>query len=199
MRLNVGVFLNAVAEPSKITFDRRSGKLIINTPLIMNPPDRSAIHVALNTNLETYAFAIGKQTAEAVLREALALGIGNACLIESDSSMNVISYASLLARAFSDIGIDALFFGDTTIDYGYTGIAEATATKVVASFIGNISSAEINNGKCIVTKIHLGKSLKVEVPIPCIFTVSQQETKRYPTPAGILDAYQKKIKNRLIE
>lgn len=77
MRLNVGVFLNAVAEPSK---------------------------VALSTDLETYAFAIGKQTAEPVLREALALGIGNACLIESDSSMNGISHAALLARAFFRCG-----------------------------------------------------------------------------------------------
>lgn len=191
--MKVGVFLNAVAEPSKVTFDKRSGKLIINAPLIMNPSDRGAIQVASNTNLETYAFAIGKQTAEPVLREALALGIGNACLIESDSSVNDISYASLLARAFSDIEIDALFFGDTTIDYGYTGIAEATATKVVASFIGNISSAEINNGKCVVTKIHRGKSFKIEVPLPCIFTVSHQETKRYHKPADIRNAYQKEI------
>ena len=195
MRLKVGVFLNAVADPSKVTFDRRSGKInIIDAPLIMNPPNRSAIQVALNTNLETYAFAIGKQKAEPVLREALALGIGNVCLIESDSFINDISYASLLARAFSDIGIDALFFGDTTIDYGHTGIAEATATKLGVSFIGNISSAEINNGKCIVTKIHRGKSFKIEVPIPCISTASHQETKRYHKPADIRDAYQKEIR-----
>lgn len=194
--MKIGVFLQPAADPSRVVLDRRTRMLsTANVPLILNPSDRSAIETALSSNSETYALCIGQKTAETALREALAFGINHACLIESESLDRDISHAGLLTRATSDVGIDVIIFGETTIDYGYTGMAEAVASRLGASFISGVSSLDLGNGKAIATKAHHGKSFKLEASIPCVLTAKfQQATKKYPTPTDIHDAYRKEIK-----
>lgn len=189
--MKFAVALQPVADFAKIVFDKRLGKISTsNVPLILNAADRNAIQVALETNDGTSVLCIGQKGAENVLREALSYGIQNAYLIESE-----FSDASLLAKAFSELKLDTMIFGETTMDYGYTGIAEATASKLGSSFLSRITSMRIENGRIMAAKTYRGKSLKIELPIPCVVTAKfQKEMRRYPTPVGIREAYQKEIK-----
>lgn len=193
MRLKVGLFLKPVYEPSKVVFDRKTGRLdTASAPRIMNPSDRSAIEVALNADAEIHAFCMGHDS-EPVLREALAFGITNANLFEVEDADSPILHASLLAKAASEIGVHVMLFGHSTIDYGYPGTAEATASKMHASFIADISSLQFQNNKAVVTKIFGNKSFKTQAKLPCVLTVKAAMTRRYPKPANIREGYQKSI------
>ena len=191
--MKVGVFVKPVYDPAKVVFDRKVNEIsTVNLPLMLNPPDRNAIEIALNANAKTHVFCIGQDDAEPVLMEALAFGINGVYLIKKTSE-NLILQASLLAKATSEASIDVMIFGNSAIDYGYMGIAEATADKLKASFIANISSLEFEGRRAVATKIGTNKSFRIAAELPCVFTAGHAKVHRYPTPANIRDAYQKKI------
>jgi len=191
--LKVGVFVKPDCDPAKVVFDKRTNKInTANLPLMLNASDRNAIEIALNASAKTCVFCLGQGNSEPVLREALAFGINDAYLIEN-ASENFILEATLLAKATSEVGIDAVIFGNSALDYGYTGIAEATANKLKASFIANISSLEFEGERAVAIKVSMNKSFRIAAELPCVLTANRAKARRHLTPTNIRNAYQKKI------
>jgi len=165
-------------------------------PLVINPWDEYAVEAALvlaeQQGGDVTAITIGGEESKEALRHALAMGCGQAILVQDPALANADSQAiaRALAAAIQKVGeVDAAFFGRVAID-GDMGVTAAMTARVLGwPPLTNASAIEAGDGSLKVTRaLEEGRQV-VEAQLPAVVNVIKDYGEpRYPSFMGIRKA-----------
>ena len=121
--MNIVVCIKQVPDTTEVKLDPKTGTLIREgIPSIMNPDVKAALEAALtikdNFNATVHVITMGPTQAEAVLREALAMGADKAYLLtdKAFSGADTLATSTTLAAAIRKIDFDLILAGRQAID-----------------------------------------------------------------------------------
>ena len=121
--MNIYVCVKHVPDTAATIRINADGSIDENITFIMNPYDENAVEAAVRlkkqmADAEVIAVTLGKETAEATLRSALAMGADRGILITSTASHDSIATARALCAAIkADGALDIVFMGKESIDH----------------------------------------------------------------------------------
>lgn len=204
--LRILVCVKQVPDVSEMKMDPETGNLIrTGVSSILNPLDGNALSAALSVK-EKYGgeitlITMGPPSAEAVLKECIAVGADNAILVTDRAFSNADTLAtsySIFSAAETVGKFDLIFCGKETID-GATGqmgaqLAERFDAAQVTSASLIVDVIEADNSLIVVREIETGYET-LKVPMPCLLTMEKANYPvRIPNLKGKLAAKKAKIK-----
>ena len=144
---------------------------------------------------------LGPSAAEEQLRDAMAIGIERAMLLETDGSdWDPVATASAIVEAIrADEGggqpFDLFLFGNEAADTGDYQVAVRVAAALGLPCVNGIKGLEIRDGRAIARREAGGGGWEVyEVPLPAVIAVKEGiNLPRYPSVPGRLRARKKEI------
>ncbi|NLC90052.1 MAG: electron transfer flavoprotein subunit beta/FixA family protein [Clostridiaceae bacterium] len=195
--MKIIVCMKQVPDTNEVRINPETGTLMREgVPSIMNPDDKAALEAALRikdaSGARVIGLSMGPRQAEAVLREALAMGADECYLLTDRAFGGADTWAtsSTLAAAIKQIGCDLVLTGRQAIDGDTAQVGPGIAEHLS---IPNLSYAEDIrvDGKDVVVRQQYDESIHtVRAGMPALVTVlSELNEPRYMTPGGIFDAY----------
>lgn len=199
--MNIIVCIKQVPDTTEVKLDPKTGTLIREgIPSIMNPDDKAALEAALtikdNFNATVHVITMGPTQAEAVLREALAMGADKAYLLtdKAFSGADTLATSTTLAAAIRKIDFDLILAGRQAIDGDTAQVGPQIAEHLGIPNISYAEEIEITDGEVSVKRWYEDRYHLVKAKLPCLITVlGEMNTPRYMTPGGIFDAFDKEI------
>jgi len=185
--LNITVCAKVVFDPEapistfRIDSEARRAIPIAGVPPIINPYDENCLEAALRIKevhpSKITVISMGKDLPKAVVKKSLATGADELVVLEDDMFENLDGYATAcaLAAAIKKIGeYDLIFTGrlaaDTNAGQVGSGIAEILGIPSVTV----AQKVEIIDGKVRVERVVYDGYEVLEVPLPCLVTVSHE-------------------------
>ncbi|MEG2732741.1 MAG: electron transfer flavoprotein subunit beta/FixA family protein [Clostridium sp.] len=195
--MKIVVCIKQVPDTNEVKLDPVTGTLIRDgVPSIINPDDKAGLEAALvlkdELGAEITVVSMGPPQADAVLREAMAMGADKAVLVTDRAfgGADTLATSTTLASAIKKLEYDLIITGRQAIDGDTAQVGPQIAE---ALGIPNISYAENIkiDGKTVVVKRQYDDSYHViRANMPCLITaLGEMNTPRYMTPGGIFDAY----------
>jgi electron transfer flavoprotein beta subunit len=200
--MRIVVAVKQVPDTSEVRIDEERGTLIRDgVPSILNPFDEYALEEAMKWRDElggtVTAITMGPPQAEAVLREAVSMGVDDAVLLSDRAFAGADTWATshTLARAIEKIGtVDIVMTGKQAID----GDTAQTGPGIAASldwpqitFVGKVR--ELDADKIVAERYVEGGCEIISSSLPVVITVLKDaNTPRLPSLRG-------KMKSRKIE
>ena len=213
--MRIIVPIKQILDPSGMTVNRRRERIFINREeYIINPNDKNALEEALKLRdeqgAEVVAVTMGPERADDALREAMAMGADSAFLLtdEAFEKADISVATTVLGKAIQKIGdYDLIIAGCQAADTGagqlgprlaqYLGLSQITEVcELVAASDSQVKAR--CNWACpeLALSGAEGQSRRgsgyaeVEASLPALLTIVQDANKpRYPTGAGIINAY----------
>ena len=169
---------------------------------IMNPDDKAGLEAALRLKdqygAEVTVVTMGLPKAEEVLREAMAMGADNGILVTDRVLGGADTWATsqTIAGALRNLEYDLIITGRQAIDGDTPQVGPQLAEKLhlpQVSYVEEIVKAE-EDAITVKRQFEDGYHI-IKIKTPCLLTAIQElATPRYMTVGGIMDAYQKEIK-----
>ncbi len=201
--MRIVVAIKQVPDTSEVRIDEERGTLIREgVPSILNPFDEYALEEAFRWRGElggtVIVVSMGPPQAEAVLREAVAMGADEAVLLSDRAFAGADTWATshTLARAVEKMGdIDIVMTGKQAID----GDTAQTGPSIAASldwpqltFVGKVR--ELEEKQIIVERYVEGGSEVIRSSLPVVITVLKDaNTPRLPSLKGKMRARKMEI------
>jgi electron transfer flavoprotein beta subunit len=178
-----------------------------NLGFAVSPHEECAIEEAIQLvekhDGSSTVLTLGPDAAIEQLRDALALGIKRAVLLETDGAeWGPIATAQAIVDAIrvqQDEGFDfdVLLFGNDAADTGGHQVGIRVAHALDLPCVTGIKALEIENGTAVAKRQSLGGWEVFEVSLPAVFTVKEGiNLPRYPSMPGRLRAKKAEI-NRI--
>jgi electron transfer flavoprotein beta subunit len=143
---------------------------------------------------------LGPEAAADQLREAMAIGVDRAILLETDGrDWDPVATAGAIVdavRAERDAGADydLLLFGNEAADSGDYQVGIRVAQALDLPFVGGVKSLEIRDGVAVCRRQAAGGWEVFELPLPAVVAVREGiNLPRYPSVPGRLRAKKKEI------
>ena len=143
---------------------------------------------------------LGPEDATEQLREAMAIGIEKAILLETDGSewdpiaTAAAIVAAVRAREAVDGPFDLLMFGNEAADTGDYQVAIRVATALDRPCVSGLKGLEVGDGKLTGRREATGGWEVYEAPLPAVVTVKEGiNLPRYPSVPGRIRAKKKEI------
>ncbi|MBL8046751.1 MAG: electron transfer flavoprotein subunit beta/FixA family protein [Anaerolineales bacterium] len=138
---------------------------------------------------------LGPTIAEEQLRDAMAMGIDNATLLETDGrEWDPAQTARAITDAVRAKNFDVVLFGNEAADTGDYQVGVRVAYALDWPCVTGIKSLVIENGTATVKREAAGGWEVFQVPLPAVFTVKEGiNLPRYPPLMGRLKAKKKAI------
>lgn len=171
---------------------------------VVNPYDEYAIEEALKTkeNLggEVVAISAGPESNKESLRKALAMGIDEAVLLKTDSEIDSISTARILADEIKNQGAEIVFMGKQSVDYDNSITGQLTAALLGFNSVSVVVDFKIDGDKITTEREIEGGKEVVETSLPAVITAQKGlNTPRFPSMKGIMTAKRKTIEEKPVE
>jgi len=189
------------AELPKVTADEvKSGA--VKATMVINPWDEFAVEEAiqLGERFNGDAVALSADAPEAVdaLKHALAMGVGEAALVDNRALSNgdVWATATLLAAAIKAQGeVDLVLTGKQSVDDNSGTVFVGVASKLGWSLLTNVVKVvDVANNTVTVERLVEGGQATVSTPLPAVISVAKEINEpRYPSFMGIRKANKAKI------
>jgi electron transfer flavoprotein beta subunit len=188
------------AELPKVSADDvRSGNL--KATMVINPWDEYAAEEAIllndRFNCDTVAITMGKPTAVEVLKHALAMGVGEAAMVDSSGvSGDMWTTAEVLANAIkAQGGVDLVLTGKQSVDDNSGAVFTGIASKLGFPLLTSVTKiVDIAGGQLTVERMVDGGQETVSVKLPAVVSVGKEiNDPRYPSFMGIRKAAKAKI------
>ncbi len=167
---------------------------------IMNPDDKAGLEAALRIKDETGAkvtvVTMGLPTADAVLREALAMGADDAVLVTDRVLGGADTWAtsSTVAAALKKMDYDLVITGRQAIDGDTAQVGPQIAVHLGLPVISYAEDIRLEGDYVIVKRQYEDRYHEIRAKMPCLITaLSELNEPRYMTPGGIVDACDKEI------
>lgn len=200
--LKVVVCVKQVPDTTEIKLDPVKGTLIRDgVPSIMNPDDKGALEMALSLKDQFGAhvtvISMGPPQAEAVLREAFAMGADEAILLSDRKFGGADTWATsyTISAALRNLDYDLIIAGRQAIDGDTAQVGPQIAEQLdlpQVSYVEGISFQEENT--LHVKKITEEGYQLMEVQLPCLLTVLASANKpRYMSVRGIMESFDREI------
>lgn len=174
-----------------------------DAPLVLNPWDEYAVEAALQQKEahggDVTAISVGGESVKEALKTALAMGCGEAILVNDPALQGADSQAvaQVLAAAIQKLGnVDLAFFGKQAID-GDLGVTHVQTARVlgwpVLTQVAAVQSVDANNGVRVERAVEEGRQV-IESQLPAVLSVGKDIGEpRYPSFMGIRKASRAQI------
>ena len=199
--MKIVVCIKQVPDTTEIKINPVTGTLIRDgVPSIMNPDDKGGLEVALQLKDQFGAhvtvITMGPPQAEAILREAMAMGADRAILLTDRkfAGADTLATSNALAGALRVIEHDLVITGRQAIDGDTAQVGPQIAEHLHTPMISYVAGVEFDGKDKLTVKKEDEDGYQIlEVHTPALLTVLASAFKpRYMTVKGILDAYDAK-------
>ena len=167
---------------------------------IMNPDDKAGLEAALRIKDETGAkvtvLTMGLPKADAVLREALAMGADEAVLVTDRVLGGADTWATstTIAGALRNLDYDLIITGRQAIDGDTAQVGPQIAEHLGLPVISYAADIKVDGDSVIVKRQYEDRYHELKAKMPCLVTaLSELNDPRYMTPGGIFDAVNAEI------
>jgi electron transfer flavoprotein beta subunit len=177
----------------------QSGVDLANVKMSMNPFCEIAVEEAVRLKekgvaTEVVIVSIGPAQAQETIRTALAMGGDRGILIQSDTDVEPLAVAKLLAAVARDEGADVVLMGKQAIDGDNNAVGQMLSTLLDWPQATFASKVEIGGGKAVVTREVDGGLQVLEVDLPAVITADLRLNEpRYASLPNIMKAKKKEI------
>lgn len=196
--MKIVVCIKQVPDTTEIKINPVTGTLIRDgVPSIMNPDDKGGLEVALQLkdqfNAHVTVITMGPPQAEAILREALAMGADRAILLTDRkfAGADTLATSNALAGALRVIEHDLIITGRQAIDGDTAQVGPQIAEHLHLPQVSYVAGFEYDGKNAMQVKKENEDGYQLlEVQLPAVLTVLASAFKpRYMTVAGIINAY----------
>ena len=162
---------------------------------IMNPDDKAGLEAALRLKdqygAEVTVLTMGLPKAEAVLREAFAMGADKGILVTDRVLGGADTWAtsSTIAGAIRNLEYDLIITGRQAIDGDTAQVGPQISEHLNIPVISYAQEIKIDGDSVIVKRQYDDRYHMLKAKMPCLITaLSELNEPRYMTPGGIFDA-----------
>ena len=161
---------------------------------IMNPDDKAGLEAALRIKDETGAkvtvLTMGLPKADAVLREAMAMGADDAILVTDRVLGGADTWATstTIAGALRNLDYDLIITGRQAIDGDTAQVGPQIAEHLGLPVISYAADIKVDGDSVIVKRQYEDRYHELKAKMPCLITaLSELNEPRYMTPGGIFE------------
>ena len=164
----------------------------------ISPHEECAVEEAIRIGGETTVLTLGPPAAEEQLRNAMAMGIGGAVLLETDGSdWGAEATAAAIVDAVREAGYDMLLFGNESADTGNYQVGVRVAHALGLPVVTGIKRLAVRDGSIEAARESDGGWEILELPLPAVVSVKEGlNLPRYPSLKGRLAAKKAEIDMR---
>lgn len=200
--LKIIVCIKQVPDTTEIKLDPVKGTMIREgVPSIMNPDDKGGLEMALALKdahgAEVTVLTMGPMQAEAIVREAFAMGADKAVLLSDRkfAGADTLATSNTLAGALRALEYDVIITGRQAIDGDTAQVGPQIAEHLDLPQITYVEALEFDGRKTFTVRKATEEGYqRVQVDAPCLLTVLASATKaRYMSVRGIVEAFDKPI------
>ena len=199
--MKIVVCIKQVPDTTVIKINPVTGTLIRDgVPSIMNPDDKGGLEMALQLKDQYGAhvtvITMGPPQADAILREAYAMGVDKAILLTGREfgGADTLATSHTIAAALKNLEYDLIIAGRQAIDGDTAQVGPQIAEHLGLPQISYVVGFDVKDGKYIVKKETEEGYQMLEVAGPALMTVLASGFKpRYMTVSGIVDAFDKPV------
>ncbi len=179
-----------------------TGVDLANVKMSMNPFDEIAVEEAIRLKdragvTEIVVVSIGEQKSQETLRTALAMGADRAILVVSDTKVEPLGVAKILAKIVEEEKPDLVILGKQAIDDDNNQTGQMLAGLLNWGQGTFASKVEIADGKAVVTREVDGGSETESLTLPAIITTDLRLNEpRYASLPNIMKAKSKPMANK---
>lgn len=171
--------------------------------MVINPFDENAVEAALKVKDATGGtvkiLSMGRESAKDVIKHSLAMGGDEGYQLTDPAFIDSDAYATAanIAEAIKKIGdYDIVFCGRQEADWDAGQVGSGIAEILGIPSVTAIKKIEVSDGKATVERVLADGYETIEVPLPALFTVSNEIGEpRYATLKGIMAAAKKQVTN----
>jgi electron transfer flavoprotein beta subunit len=166
---------------------------------VLNPYDEFAVEAALKHKEaagggEVVVLTVGGSESAETLRTALAMGADRGVLLEAGHSAEGLAVANALAEEIRGQQFDLLLFGMKAIDDDLQAVGVMVAELLNLPAASVVTEFAIESGKVTAHREIEGATEIVELPLPCVLTVTKGAYEpRYASLKGIMAAKKKPL------
>ncbi len=169
---------------------------------IMNPDDKAGLEGALRIkdtdpeNITVTVVTMGLPKADAVLREAMAMGADEGLLITDRVLGGADTWAtsSTIAGALKNMEYDLIITGRQAIDGDTAQVGPQISEHLGIPVISYAEDIKIEGDEVVVKRQYEDRYHIVRAKMPCLITaLAELNDPRYMTPGGIFDAFKKEV------
>jgi electron transfer flavoprotein beta subunit len=167
----------------------------------ISPHEECAVEEAVRIGGDSTVLTLGPLAAEEQLRNAMAMGIGSAVLLETDGAdWGPEATAAAIATAVRDRGFDLLLFGNESADNGNYQVAVRVAHALDMPVVTGIKALDVGDG-AVEARREAGGGWEIfELPLPAVVSVKEGiNLPRYPSLKGRLAAKKAAIERVAVE
>jgi len=173
-----------------------TGVDLANVKMSMNPFDEIAVEEAIRLKdkgvTEIVVVSIGEQKSQETLRTALAMGADRAILVVSETKVEPLGVAKILAKIVEEEKPDLVILGKQAIDDDMNATGQMLAGLLGWSQGTFASKVELSEGKATVTREVDGGLETVALTLPAIITADLRLNEpRYASLPNIMKARKK--------
>ena len=198
--MNIVVCIKQVPNTNEVKLDPKTGTLIREgVPSIINPDDKAGLEAALrlkdSQGAHVTVLSMGPPQADAVLREAFAMGADDAVLVTDRAFGGADTWATAhtIAAALKTLDYDLIITGRQAIDGDTAQVGPQIAENLGIPNISYAEDVKVEGNYVTVKRQFEDRYHIVKAKMPCLITaLSELNEPRYMTPGGIFDAYREK-------
>ena len=198
--MNIVVCIKQVPNTNEVKLDPVTGTLIRDgVPSIINPDDKAGLEAALRlkdaTGAHVTVLSMGPPQADAVLREAMAMGADDAVLVTDRAfgGADTLATSTTIAAALKKLPYDLIITGRQAIDGDTAQVGPQIAEHLNIPNVSYAEEIQVEGDTVTVKRQYEDRYHVVKVKMPCLITaLSELNQPRYMTPGGIFDAYREK-------
>lgn len=195
--MKIVVCIKQVPDTNEVKLDPVTGTLIRDgVPSIINPDDKAGLEAALalkdELGAEVTVLTMGPPQADAVLREAMAMGADKSILITDRAfgGADTLATSTTIAAALKKLEYDLIITGRQAIDGDTAQVGPQIAEALGIPNISYAESIKIDGDTVVVKRQYDDRYHTIRASLPCLLTaLGEMNTPRYMTPGGIFDAY----------
>ncbi len=200
--MKIVVCIKQVPDTTEIKLDPVKGTLIRDgVPSIMNPDDKGALEQALRFKdkhgAHVSVITMGPPQAEAILREAFAMGADAAYLVSDRKfgGADTLATSYTISQALKQIDYDLIIAGRQAIDGDTAQVGPQIAEQLGLPQITYVEEAEFDGKNLLSVRKSTEEGHEIlEVELPCMLTLLATANKpRYMRMKGIMEAFDKPI------
>ena len=200
--MNIVVCIKQVPDTTEVKINPQTGTLIREgVPSIMNPDDKGGLEFALQLKEQYGAhvtvITMGLPQADAILREALAMGVDRAILLTDRKlgGADTLATSSALAGALRTMNFDLIITGRQAIDGDTAQVGPQIAEHLDLPQVSYLEHLEYDGNKTFTIRKQTEEGYQVlQMDAPCLVTVLASAVKpRYMSVSGIVDAYSREV------
>lgn len=200
--MKIVVCIKQVPDTTEIKINPVTGTLIRDgVPSIINPDDKSGLEVALKLK-DSYGanitvITMGPPQADAVLREAMAMGADRAILLTDRkfAGADTLATSSAISAALKKIEWDLIIAGRQAIDGDTAQVGPQIAEFLDLPQISYVKDLEFDGKTLFTIKRETEEGYQLlQAEMPLLITVLSTANKpRYMSVGGIVDAVEREV------